>query len=165
MIYVGIDPGLDGGIALIEESQGSTLFDIPVIFEKTKKGKRRRYCIQAICEIFRHNILKYSREEVFVVLEKAQAMPGQGVSSMFSTGRGFGMYEGILSAFQVRHDVVHPKKWQKEFSISGDTKAKAFQVAQQLFPGQQFTTTRGRLLTGRCDSVLMAEYGRRLYKP
>lgn len=162
MIYVGIDPGLDGGIAIIGESQ-VFLYDIPTINEKTKKGYRRRYDIQGICNIFRSEILKHAREEVFVILEKAQPMPAQGVTSMFSTGFGFGIYQGILSAFSVPYEIIHSKKWQKIFSIAGDTKAKSFEVSQRLFPDLEFVTKRGRILTGRCDSILLAEYGRRLY--
>jgi len=179
MTYVGIDCGLDGGIAIIGKSK-VIVYDIPVIAEelppspkmrkkakregiKPKKRIRHKYNIVELCKIFHDNILKFPREEVFVILEKAQAMPEQGVSSMFSIGFGFGIYQGILSIFSVSYEIVHPKKWQKIFSIAEDTKAKAFETAQRLFPKLELATERGRILTGRCDSVLLAEYGRRVY--
>lgn len=179
MIYVGIDPGLDGGIAIIGKKK-VVVYDIPVIKEELppspkmrkkakkqgiepKKRIRHKYNIGELCKIFRENILRFPGDEVFVILEKAQAMPDQGVSSMFSIGFGFGLYQGILSVFGVSYEIVHPKKWQKIFSIAEDTKAKAFETAQRLFPKLEFATERGRVLTGRCDSVLLAEYGRRVY--
>lgn len=177
MYYIGIDGGLDGGIAILKEEKVFGLYDIPTIEERmpptaksrkkarlkgerAKDRKRRRYNINAIVEIFK----SLPAGECFAVLEYAQAMPGQGVTSQMSIGFGFGLYQGILSAHYIPFEIIHPKKWQKEFSISGDTKSKSFQVATRMFPKLELTTPRGAMLTGRSDAILIAEYARRKYK-
>lgn len=177
MFYIGIDGGLDGGIAILKEEKVFGLYDIPTIEErmpptakarkkakrlggKAKDRKRRRYNIGAIVEIFK----TLPAGESFAVLEYAQAMPGQGVTSQMSIGFGFGLYQGILSAHYIPFEIIHPKKWQKEFGISGDTKSKAFQVATRIFPNLELASPKGRIYTGRCDAILLSEYARRKYK-
>lgn len=38
-------------------------------------------------------------------------MPGQGVSSMFAFGKGFGIIIGILTANDIEINLVPPQKW------------------------------------------------------
>jgi len=177
MFYIGIDGGLDGGIAILKEEKVFGLYDIPTIEERmpptaksrkkarksgerAKDRKRRRYNINAMVEIFK----ALPSGDCFALLEVAQAMPNQGVVSQMSIGIGFGLYQGILASHYIRYEKISPKRWQKEFAISGDTKSKAFQVAIRLFPKLELISPGGRILTGRCDAVLIAEYTRRKYK-
>ena len=158
-VYLGVDPGLLGGLAIIENKK-VTLIDIPIITEK-KNGKiRNKYDVNALADIFKG----FSPGNTFAVLETVTAMPGQGVVSCLSIGYGFGLYEGILAMQRISHENVHPKRWQKEYRISsaaGDTKAQGFQIASRLFPGTILKTPRGKLITGRIDSLLICEYCRR----
>lgn len=177
MYFIGIDGGLDGGISVLKGNNVFGIHDIPTIEERLKPTtrmrrkarimdrepkdrKRHKYNINALIEIFK----TIPVGDCFAALEFAQAMPDQAATAQMSIGFGFGLYQGILSAQYIRYEIIHPKKWQKEFSISGDTKAQAFQTATHLFPRVKFTTERGRVLTGRCDSILLAEYARRKYK-
>ena len=134
-----------------------TLLDIPTITEKVSNKIRNRYDVNALADIFK----EFPAGSSFAVLEKSTAMPGQGVTSMFSIGLGFGMYQGILSMQRISYEIVHPKRWQKEFHIHTDTKSQAFQIASRLFPEAEMSTPRGRILTGRSDSILMCEWARR----
>jgi len=177
MFAIGIDPGLDGGIAILKGEKVFGLYDIPTIEERmpptaksrkkakklgerAKDRKRRRYNINAMVEIFK----ALPAGDCFAILETVQSMPGQGVVSQQSMGIGFGIYQGILASHYISYEKAHPKKWQKEFGISGDTKSKAFQVATRIFPKLELATPKGVILTGRCDSILIAEYARRKYK-
>ena len=64
---------------------------------------------------------------------------------------------------------VSAQKWQNHFGVSKprgskelwNTKTKAYKIATKLFPKAQLTTKRGRVLDGRSDALLIAEYGRR----
>ena len=162
MQYLAIDPGLDGGICIIREVGKKTefrLYDIPTITEKIGKKLRRRYDISTLISFFKD----IPAGDSFAVLEKSLAMPGQSSTAMVSIGFGQGLYQGILASHYIPFELVHPKKWQKEFSISGDTKSQSFQVASRLFPTAELVTPRGRVLTGRSDSLLMSEYARRKY--
>jgi crossover junction endodeoxyribonuclease RuvC len=91
-ISIGIDTGLSGAIAAINAGSLEIMevMDTPVI---TSEGKRL-YDVGGMADAIRHLSLL---GDAVVILEQAQAMPGQGVSSTFSTGRGFGIWEGVKS--------------------------------------------------------------------
>ena len=164
MTFIGIDPGLSGAIAVITD-YAQAIHDAPTLEIKSGKKIRHRY---NVAEIVR--ILKQVRDEshlklipVEVWLEDVHAMPGQGVTSMFSMGRGLGMYEGIVQALEMPLNFISPITWKKKMMDGqGKEKSAAVYRAQQLFPNAQLTTARGRLLDGRAESLLIAEYGRRL---
>ena len=158
-IYCGIDPGLMGGVAVIENKK-VTLMDIPTVVEK-KNGKiRNKYDVNALADIFKG----FNPGNTFAVLEAVTAMPHQGVVSMVSIGFGAGLYQAFLASQRISYEIIHPKRWQKEYGITGaggDTKAQGFQIASRLFPDTVLKTPRGKLITGRIDSLLICEYCRR----
>lgn len=51
------------------------------------------------------------------VVERVTAMPGQGVSGMFSFGAGYGMLQGILAALEVPYALVTPQTWRKQVGL------------------------------------------------
>ena len=94
MLIIGIDPGLSGAIAILENNKVLNLFDIPVMSEG-KKNKRQLNSAHLV-NLIRENI--NSNEEIAVVVEQVNAMPGQGVTSMFNFGQTFGAIKGICAA-------------------------------------------------------------------
>ena len=80
MIIIGIDPGLSGAIAILDDKKVLSIFEMPVMAEG-KKNKRQLNSAQLV-NIIRENIKK--NEEAVVVVEQVNAMPGQGVTSMFN---------------------------------------------------------------------------------
>lgn len=144
MIYIGIDPGKSGAMAVIFEGMEKTVL---VPFDG------REYI----------NILRDLNSQIAkACLEHVTAMPKQGVTSMFNFGQNFGYIKGLLEAFQIPYELVRPQKWKKEFSITGD-KNSSIEVCKRLFPGVSL------LRTERCkkddnniaEALLMAEYARR----
>lgn len=142
-IFVGIDPGKSGAMAII----------YPNGEVKTIPFNSSSYLI-ALEEI--------KGQEVKCCLEKVGAMPGQGVVSMFNFGHNFGYIEGILQANFIPYQLVPPQTWKKEFSLSSD-KAKSIEVCQKLFPhANLLATDKSRKPSdGIAEAVLMAEYARR----
>lgn len=142
MIYIGIDPGKKGALAVIDRSQ-TVLFPF-------SEGE---YV----------NALKTLPPQITkACLEHVGAMPGQGVTSMFHFGENFGYIRGLLEAFEIPYELVRPQKWKKEFSITGE-KNSSIEVCKRLFPGVDLRRTE------RCckdddnvaEALLMAEYARR----
>ena len=97
-------------------------------------------------------------------------MPGQGVTSMFSMGMGFGIWLGILAALRIPVTRVEPLRWKKEMGIAGGAEKGASVVrALQLFPACRDLTRqykRGGVmldtyLHGRADALLISDWGRR----
>ena len=93
MKVIGIDPGLNGAIAILENNKVLSFFDMPVMSEG-KKNKRQLNSAQLV-NIIKENIMK--DEEISVVVEQVNAMPGQGVTSMFNFGQTFGAIKGICA--------------------------------------------------------------------
>ena len=98
MKIIGIDPGLSGAIAILENNKVLNIFDIPVMTEG-KKNKRQLNSALLV-NLLKENINK-EEEEVAVVVEQVNAMPGQGVTSMFNFGQTFGAIKGICAALKL----------------------------------------------------------------
>lgn len=153
MIHLGIDPGLKGGIAVIDE-QGELVQLAPY---------KPETLLQLLSvDSFGNMVLD---RPMHATIEKTQAFPGMGVSGAHNYGVGRGKIEGILMAFLIPYDLVAPSRWHTIVAgAEGKTpKARAWSRAQQLFPNhyQWFFTARGKVHDGLVDAALIAEYGRR----
>ena len=71
MKVIGIDPGLSGAIAVLEEKRVLGIFDMPVMAEG-KKNKRQLNSAQLV-NVIKANINQ--NEEISVVVEQVNAMP------------------------------------------------------------------------------------------
>lgn len=162
MNYIGIDPGLSGGIATIRNTGKGEAIVMPIIVN----GKKRTLNNSLLASMF--YILYTDRSKSYAILEQQQPMPKQGVTSMFSIGYGFGVLKQCLVDFNISHEVVRAQIWQKEFSISGrkgNTKTQALRICQDLFPDINLLATERskKPHEGIVDAMLIAEYARRKY--
>ena len=144
MIIIGVDPGKQGGLAW---------------FQETMEAMKMPATETDLSDLLKH--LKWARGS-HAYLEKVHAMPGQGVTSMFTFGQGYGFLRGCLIAHGIPFDDVTPQRWQKSFSLKRKKdepptawKNRIKAKAQQLFPHLKVT-----LMTA--DALLICEYGRRL---
>lgn len=156
-MIIGIDPGFQGGISLIHDN-GYEAIDMPTI--NTAKGKKQstQYDLPSLAGIFINALKSF---DVIAYVEKVHAMPKQGVVSQFNFGMGYGILLGILAALQIPYTLVTPQKWKKEM-MAGTSKDKGASVlrAGQLFPNAELKTSRGKLLDGRAEALLIGQYGR-----
>ena len=152
MIYIGIDPGLNGAIAFLDTEKGHlSIVDMPVL-EIQRNGKTKK-------EVSPHgltNIFMAAGPVNHSVLERVGAMPGQGVSSVFSFGRSVGVVEGVLSAFQITVSIVTPQAWQKAAGVRGGKDGSRMRACE-LFPNYAGLFARKKD-DGRADAALMAWY-------
>lgn len=156
---LGIDPGLGGAVAVLEGTgRLIRVEDTPSLWVRAGRRRRRAYDVAAMRRILARCLLE-GNGALHAVIEAQQAMPRQGVRSMFSTGFGYGVWVGLLAGLAIPYTVVAPRRWQSALLMGrGDPKALSILTASQLFPG--VSLPRGR--HGRADAVLLAEYGRRL---
>lgn len=160
MRILGIDPGKDGFLALIPDDGPPEFAQTPTL-NISARGSKRGYDVRGMCRLIRKMWPSY------VILEKQQAMPKQGVASTFSTGYGMGLWEGIVVALDIPYVIVHPRRWQKSMhsDIQGDnTKAKSIMAAQRLFPkvDLRISTRARKPHDGKADALLLAAYGLRI---
>ena len=113
MIVIGIDPGINGAISIIENKKILEVYDTPTMIEG-KKNKKQINGAQ-VTNIIKERIK--DQKEVIVVVEHVNAMPGQGVTSMFNFGQSFGVIKGICAALNLPIYFVRPTKWKKYFNL------------------------------------------------
>lgn len=154
MQYIGIDPGLSGAIAIIEGDSASW-WPMPVM--EIGNGKRRVNGAELAKMLQGRTCL--------VAIEKVGAMPGQGVTSMFSFGRSLGVIEGVCDAIGCPKAYVDPKTWKKAILAGGpQDKEGAIHFCRMRWPNVVLVPPRGRVdHDGAADALCLAEYGRRVH--
>jgi crossover junction endodeoxyribonuclease RuvC len=163
LIY-GIDPGLSGAVAIIDDrGKILRLESTPVITVKKEKGTKRVYLPQQMLELLKNPINPLATFGGRAALELVNAMPGQGVTSMFSMGRGVGMWEMALAAEAIPMEWVTPQTWKKEFGLRGSDKNASIVKALQLFPSAAQYITR-KCDEGRAEALLICEWLRRKHE-
>ena len=106
MKIIGIDPGLSGAIAILENNKVLRIFDMPVMAEGKKN--KRQINSALLVNILKDNIS--NNEEISVVIEQVNAMPGQGVTSMFNFGQTLVQLKAFVHySYQF---FVRPSKWK-----------------------------------------------------
>ena len=141
MTFIGVDPGMSGGVVWLEDGIPPTVCK----FGDLTEGD--------ISEVFSKLPV-----QSFAILESVHSFPGQGVASSFKFGMNFGMLKGFLYGFGIPFELVTPQKWQKEIGcLTGGDKNISKTKAQQLFPQIKVTHAIA-------DALLLAEYARRTWK-
>jgi hypothetical protein len=144
MVFYGIDPGVAGGIACIDQA-GEVLCAVKMPGTES--------------DVF--HVIQKPRgatpdEPRRAVLERVASSPQMGVVSAFTFGRGYGALRMALTVARIRFEEVSPVKWQNVLGCrtKGD-KNVSKRKAQQLFPQIEITHAIA-------DALLLAEYARRL---
>ena len=153
MKIIGIDPGLSGAIAILENKQVITLIDMPVMADG-KKNKRQLNSAQLV-SIIKENIK--NNEEVVVVVEQVNAMPGQGVTSMFNFGQTFGAIKGVCAALDLPIFFVRPSRWKKYFELINSSKDSSRTKAIEMYPSISSHLSKKKDVN-KSDAILIARF-------
>jgi len=153
MMIFGIDPGVSGAISVLENKKVIDVFDMPTMIDG-KKNKKQVNGSQVA------NIIKErlnSNKEIVVVVEHVNAMPGQGVTSMFNFGQSFGVIKGICSALSLPIYFVRPTKWKKYFNLIKTNKDASRTKVIEVYPEISSKISRKKDIN-RADAILIARY-------
>jgi Holliday junction resolvasome RuvABC endonuclease subunit len=142
MITIGIDPGKNGGIAVIDEKKDAYADKMPET-------------LQDLFELLNSYSVGYDGN-CRAFIEQVHSSPQMGVKSAFTFGNGFGHLEMALTACGIPFERIRPQAWQKALGCmtKGD-KNVSKRRAQELFPTLKITHSTA-------DALLIAEYGRRI---
>lgn len=149
MIYIGIDPGVSGGIAAID-------FDGCVV-AATKMPGTEQDILDALASIDPSSRARAVLERVNAgVFGHGKSGQRMGVTSAFTFGCGVGGLRMALTARAIPFNEVSPLAWQSNLQCrtKGD-KNVSKRRAQQLFPGIKITHATA-------DALLLAEFCRRI---
>ena len=153
MKIVGIDPGLSGAIAILLDKKVLSIFDMPVMAEG-KKNKRQLNSAQLV-NIIKENTIK--NEDIAVVVEQVNAMPGQGVTSMFNFGQTFGAIKGVCAALSLPIFFVRPSKWKKHFELINSSKDASRTKVIEMYPTLSSQLAKKRDVN-KSDAILIAKF-------
>jgi crossover junction endodeoxyribonuclease RuvC len=153
MIIIGIDPGISGAISIIENKKILEVYDTPTMIDG-KKNKKQINSAQ-VTNIIKERLKE--NKEVVVVVEHVNAMPGQGVTSMFNFGQSFGVIKGICAALSLPIYFVRPTKWKKHFNLIKTNKDASRTKVIEVYPEISSKLHRKKD-SNRADAILIALY-------
>ena len=155
MRIIGIDPGLSGGIAILDDLKIFDIYDMPIMSEG-KKNKNQLNSAQLVNSI-KKNIIPSG--DTFLIVEQVSAMPGQGVTSMFNFGQTFGSIKGICAALNLPIFFVRPAKWKKHFDLINSSKDASRTKVIEMYPSISSRLSKKKDVN-KADAILIARYFR-----
>ena len=146
MIYIGIDPGLHGAIAILDH-RGTPIemHDMP-LDEGTYDAR----------EVYSYLLTSLHTVPKVIGIEAVYRFP--------KISMGFGLLVGVASV--VPHSTVikiPPRRWQKWWEIKKADKNLSRELASKRFPGYADRLAR-KMDHNRAEALLIAEYTRRKHK-
>lgn len=171
-VYVGVDPGINGGISFVDDVGNFNRWTVP----RLASGEAD------IPELFRIVKSITDRYDPVFIIEDVHALFGVGASTTFQFGFIVGVLRAVIYSTGKRVEFVQPKQWQSvvwsnidkvykpkkpnQKKAQVDTKQTSLMAAIRLFPGFKFSDPNkpraNKPHDGIFDSLLIAEYGRRL---
>ena len=153
MKIIGIDPGLSGAIAILDDKKVLGLFDMPVMADG-KKNKRQLNSAH-LSQYISSNIVDMNKS--VVVVEQVNAMPGQGVTSMFNFGQTFGAIKGISATLKLPIFFVRPSKWKKHFELINSSKDASRTKVIEMYPSFAEKLSKKKDVN-KSDAILIARF-------
>lgn len=151
--FLGIDPGLSGALAWYDPTYDELdVKDMPTHTVKSN-GKQRRKIDFRLLAAYVDNSRTFTQK---ALIEEVNAMPGQGVTSMFSFGKAAGAVEMAVAYSAIPYDMVTPVKWKKAMRVTGQ-KDEARRAASRLMPKHAHLWARVKD-DGRAEAALIAYY-------
>lgn len=147
-IYVGIDPGSKGAIAVLGDDGSVSVMDMPTLEELMRKttglrgGKGDRYK---------------------VAIEQVHPLPGQSCIASFTYGENFLLAKLLGMCYNMSPVMVSPQRWKKYYGLKREPdetkteyKRKSVEMARQLFPNVVDSLKYSK--DGRAEALLIAKW-------
>ena len=163
MIIIGIDPGTQGGICVLEDGKILNLCTIPFTEVKWGNGKRNHSVID-VDTLYNNIIMRLPYFDMVYIEEQLPFGFRDSAMGAFTIGYNYGTIINIIDS-EFRYVEVLPKIWQckilGEKIPKGKTKEYALDFAKKQWPDESF------LRTDRCkkphdgliDAACIAYYG------
>lgn len=152
---LGIDPGVDGGLSIIDE-QFNLIACIPTPTIKFD-GKKRRVDPRPVFDF----IALHAPE--LAIVELVGARPRQGVVSMFNFGDAFGTVRAVAECLCPEVRYARPQEWRGHQSLTGLSKEQIAEVAFEVFRAEAIygkpRAGKRAVRDGISDSLMIAKYG------
>ena len=131
MVYLGIDVGEDGGIAMIE-GEVVTWWRMPMDHVRTSDQHQKQAVDgQALREIFR--AINRCRGNLKVVVEDNWAWGSMKNDRAFAFGHSVGVITGFLAVADIQPALVTPQVWKRRVGlVAGSDKVDSIRLVSQV---------------------------------
>lgn len=181
IVIVGIDPDANGAIATAqwEATAPRTQQGMPLRFEDAKivvvdmpmqpvnigSRVRRQPDAAEITRLF-NDMLPSSLDKTNanVALEQPVPSPLNGKFSWFNSGLAYGMWLGLLAAYDMPFQTPKVRRWKSDLQLDGMGKEGSRLLALQLFP-QAAGQLRRKKDHGRAEALLIAAWASQIPIP
>jgi crossover junction endodeoxyribonuclease RuvC len=151
VIILGIDIGLTGALAIVDEHRVVFVDDIPIFVIKHGKTTKKELDLGGL----RGVMAAHSYDHVFI--EEVGTRPGEGRVSAHTFGKTAGRIEGLVVGLGRPYSMVRPQVWQRTVRC-GPSPDEARKRAGQLYPDAVPHLVRKKD-DGRADAILIARTG------
>ena len=151
MRIFGIDPGIAGAIAILDEK----IIDVIELPTMSDGKKQKQLNSAQLSQYISKNIIDINK--TVVVVEQVNAMPGQGVTSMFNFGQTFGAIKGISATLKLPIFFVRPSKWKKHFELINSSKDASRTKAIEMYPSFAQILSKKKDVN-KSDAILIARF-------
>lgn len=148
MRMLGIDPGVSGGLALLNGGKLERVAPMPTV-TAGKKGRR-------IVDASALSTLVRDMAPTHAIVEQVGVRPGEGIVGAFSFGRSAGILEGVLGALGIARTMVTPAQWKVELKVPADKNQARKRASELLGRGDLWPLVKD---DGKAEAALLAYWG------
>lgn len=169
MIALGIDPGIHGGIAVVDCLKTRVLegFLMPVVRSGTKgRGELDETTLLDELKRIRSSYPRGEFGAIIAMLEKVGPQKHDGIVGAFSFGAMYGGLRMSLLSSGFRLELERPATWKARMKVPADKDA-AVARADAMFPDDRhiWRGPRGGKLDGIAEAAMLAKYCGDLWMP
>lgn len=147
----GVDPGLSGAIVTLLDGEPGPMLDMPTL----QVGDWREVDGASLAAWIRLIRAQHPGADVGACVEKVSARPGDGGTSAFRFGEGYGQIKAVLSVLSIEYSRAIPAVWKRHMGLIGTDKDAARLLAIKRFPSAE-PQLRRKKDGGRGDALLLA---------
>jgi hypothetical protein len=152
-VTFGIDPGLTGAIAVLADGEVERIIDMPTM----QAGTFREVDAGLLAAYLRGARQRHPGAYFSACLERVGARPGDGGTSAFRFGEGFGKVKSVLEVMCIPFVMPVPAQWKRYYGLIGKEKDESRQLALKRFPCAAHRLQRKKD-HGRAEAALLALY-------
>lgn len=149
-ITFGIDPGLSGAVATLIDGDAGPILDMPTL----QVGDWREVDAAALAAWIRDVRGQHAGADFSACVEKVSARPGDGGTSAFRFGEGYGQVKAVLGVLGIPYSRAIPAVWKRHMGLLGTEKDAARLLAITRFPAAE-PMLRRKKDGGRGDALLI----------
>ena len=147
--YIGIDPGISGGVAVINEKGEIKAYKCPRSSEE-------------MALLFQIIIGKTAPNNIRLLMERVWARPTNAVRAAFSYGVNYGQWLGVAATHEVKMNTALPLEWIQWIgcpkALKKDVRKRWLkEKARELYPDIN------KLTLATSDAILITHYAKEEY--